>query len=287
LGDHDAQSPFLQDFLAGITLATGSEGWTLTVATATSEANMAEVLQRLVQERKADGFILPRTTVDDPRVTLLRALNMPMVLFGRTGFGRPDPGPDLSWYDVSGEHAMQDAVLRLADLGHSRIAYVGGDLRYNYSGLRRQGYRDGLAHVGLKHDPEIELANAHSPGDGTRATRHLLSLNAPPTAIVFATDAAAMGAYRAAQDTGLRIGQHLSIIGYDGIPTGEYADPGLTTFSVDSQTAGERLATLLIRQIRGDNPTDLQELARATLVVRGSDGAPALQSADLAKFIQK
>lgn len=54
-----AQRPFLSDFLAGLTGAASAEHWTLTVATSAGGRRMLETLERLVDERKADGFILP------------------------------------------------------------------------------------------------------------------------------------------------------------------------------------------------------------------------------------
>ena len=79
------------------------------------------------------------------------------------------------------------------------------------------------------------------------------------------------------QDLGLEIGRDVSVIGYDGIPECRYARPALTTFAVDSRMAGQRLATLLIRQIRGEDPATLRELTEATLVEGESDGPPGLK----------
>ena len=104
----------------------------------------------------------------------------------------------------------------------------------------------------------------------------------PPTALVFAVDLAALGAYDAARETGLTIGRDLSVISYDGIPEGGWANPPLTTFRVDSRMAGERLAGLLIRRIRGVDPEELRETALAELQPGGSDGPPRLSSEDIA-----
>jgi LacI family transcriptional regulator len=71
------------------------------------------------------------------------------------------------------------------------------------------------------------------------------------------------------------------VIGYDGIPEGAAAQPGLTSFKVDLFKAGEQLADFLIRQIRGEDPGTLQELAFAELIARESDGPPAMSSAQL------
>ncbi len=277
----DAQRPFLADFLAGITMEASAKGWSLTVATADSPANMLATLERLIEEHKADGFILPRTMVEDARVRLLRAAHVPFVLYGRT---RDDT--DCAWFDILGEEAMRDAVLRLAGFGHRRIGFVNGGDAYTYAAVRLKGYRAGLAAAGIGPDPELEQTNAVTPQDGAAATAQLLDLQNPPTAILFAMDMAALGAYDAAAARGVQIGRELSVIGYDGVPEGAYASPPLTTFNVDTRRAGERLAHLLIARIRGADPVTLRECEKARLLVRHSDAPPAVSSKELARMVR-
>lgn len=277
VSDHDAQRAFLADFLAGITVTAAANNWTLTVAAADSEAAALETMARLLQERKADGFILPRTLEQDPRVSMLRGLDVPFVLFGRC---EDDPG--CAWFDVLGEAAMREAVTRLAGMGHSRIAFVNGQPRYTFARQRLRGYREGLLEAGLEEDPTLILDSVMSGPEGAAALSRLMALDLPPTAVVFALDAAAIGALRAAKEMGLRPGRDLSLTGYDGAPEGAYTDPPLSTFSVDSRSAGQRLAHLLIRRIRGEAPGALQESAHARFLDRGSAGPPALTPRALA-----
>ncbi|RMD95181.1 MAG: LacI family transcriptional regulator, partial [Alphaproteobacteria bacterium] len=175
---------------------------------------------------------------------------------------------------------------RLAALGHRRIAFVNGGRLYNYAGLRAQGYRAGLAAAGLAPAPELVCGEALTPEQGAQATRALLSLPRPPTAIVFAVDMAALGAWQVAEELGLGIGRELSVIAYDGVPEGALARPPLTSFDVDMRRAGERLAHLLIRQIRGEEPETLRETERARLREGGSDAPPALTSEELAQRLR-
>ena len=272
-----AQRPFLSDFLGGVTRAASEENWTLTVATSAGGEEMLSTLERLVDERKADGFILPRTYADDARMKLLRAQGVPFVLYGRVS----DP-EGCAWFDILGEDAMEDAVARLADHGHTRIGFVNGGLEYNFAHLRETGFRRGMEEAGLKIDETLILAGAMTSDAGRAAAHRLLGHDCPPTAIIYAVDSAALGAYEAARQLGLIIGRDISIISYDGIPEGAWAQPPLTTFRVDSRKAGERLAALLIQRIRGAAPETLRETARATLQLGASDGPPVMSSPDIA-----
>ena len=280
LSEHDAHRPFLADFLAGISFVASCESWTLTVATADSEGATLSTMRRLIDEHKVDGFILPRTLIDDSRSALLKDQEIPFVMFGRT---RDSTG--CAWYDVRSEDAMADAVVRLAGLGHRRIAFVNGGGQYQYSLLRLDGYRWGLARAGIEEDPDLVMSGALTPEAGEASGSSLLALPRPPTAVVFAVDSAALGLYRTARRRGLRIARHLSVIGYDGIPAGSHADPPLSTYAVDIRKAGERLARMLIDRIRGVAPESLRETVQATFVDRGSIGPPELGPDDLARLV--
>ena len=280
IDDHDAHRPFLADFLAGISFVASGEGWTITVATADGEAATLATMRRLLDEHKVDGFILARTLVEDPRIALLRSQDVPFVMFGRTR----DP-EGCAWYDIRSEDAMADAVRRLAALGHRRIAFVNGGLRYQYSRLRLEGFRRGLAKAGLDEDPALVRSGALVPGEGEEAAEALLGLERPPTAVVFAVDAAALGLYRAVRRHGLQVARHVSVLGYDGTPDGSHADPPLTTYAVDIRRAGERLARMLIERVRGADPEGLRETAPATFVDRGSIAPPEIGSGDLARLL--
>ena len=134
---------------------------------------------------------------------------------------------------------------------------------------------------------ELLCEGALTPDQGAEATYSLLQMDEPPTAIVFALDAAALGAYRVAQKFGLAIGQDLSVTGYDGIPEGSFASPPLSTFVVDNRSAGARLAALLIAQIRQPANGPVAETTDARFVSRGSDRPPRLTSSELARLIRK
>ncbi len=280
VSEHDGHRPFLADFLAGITEASAAYDWTLTLATADSTADTVRLLEKLSQERKADGFILPRTYSEDARIDALRAAHIPFVLYGRT-----ENIADCAWYDIAGEAAMFEAVETLCQLGHRRIGFVPGGEGYHYAKLRFQGYRDGLGAVGLPFDEQLVSLNAVDKAQGLEAVSQLLNLAEPPTAIICSVDHAALGAYGAIRALGLRVGREVSLISYDGIPEGAVLSPELSTYAVDTKHAGARLAELLIRRARGESPQDLREIGHARFLDRGSHGPMLLSSSDLAAKI--
>jgi LacI family transcriptional regulator len=265
-GRSDAHKPFLTDFLDGISRGASEESWTLTVATAQDEADEVATISRLLDERKVDGFILPRTKTRDARIALLRVRNVPFILYGRT-----EDSTDCAWFDIDGEGAIRAAVLRLARFGHRRIGYMGGLPEFHYSRLRRQGFLDGMAEAGLGVGVELVADGVFTVEDGAIAGLRLLDDVEPPTAVVCALDIAALGLYRAAARAGRRVGRDLAVISYDGSPEAATADPPLSTYAVDTRAAGRALASMLISRVRGVAPEELRRIVPARLIPRESD----------------
>jgi LacI family transcriptional regulator len=270
VGHGSGADPFLSEFIDGIARALDDLGLDLLVTTTHSRGHMIETLQRLIARRKVDGFIVTRTEVDDPRIAYLSEHGFPFVAHGRTR----DPA-GYAWFDIDNEATFADGVRHLYSLGHERIGFLGGSLELNFALQRRDGYRQGLAALGLRHDPDLETLQALSEKGGFAGAKALLSLPEPPTALLCATDALAIGAIQFCRKFGLGVGSDVTVIGYDGLPVGEYIDPPLTTFSQSAQEAGGRVARMLVDCLDGKEPTSLQALAKATLIRRASDGAPA------------
>ncbi|WP_425098736.1 LacI family DNA-binding transcriptional regulator [Tropicibacter sp. S64] len=265
--EHDAHRPFVDKFLAGLSEAASRQDWTLTVATAANDQDTLRLMGKLADERKADGFVLPRTRLSDTRIDYLREQGIPFVLYGRTA-----DMTGCACYDITSEDAMCEAVKTLAGLGHRRIGFVPGGTGYTYAQLRRDGYEAGLNAAGLGFDPALVSEPAVNAAAGEAAAHMLVSLADPATAIVYSVDRAALGAYEAARTRGLTIGRDLSLISYDGIPESALITPDLTTWAVDIRKAGERLAELLIDLIRGAPPEACRELVPARFLARGSHG---------------
>jgi DNA-binding LacI/PurR family transcriptional regulator len=80
---------------------------------------------------------------------------------------------------------------------------------------------------------------------------------------------------RALYESGRRVPDDLSVVGFDDIPLAEFLWPPLTTVQQDFHQIGSRLIDLLVRQIRDrETLTDSRIVVPTRLVVRASTGAP-------------
>jgi LacI family transcriptional regulator len=166
--------------------------------------------------------------------------------------------------------AAREVVEHLRSLGHERIAAVtGGDVVSSVA--RLDGYR--YAHIAAQYpeDPTlIAEADFGSPDSGYAATRRLLELPDPPTAVFAFNDLLAVGALRAAHDLGISVPDELSIVGFDDLDIASLVTPQLTTVRQPLAEMGRLAATLLLDMLGGGTVQPLHFELTTTLVERQS-----------------
>ncbi|MEM6306545.1 MAG: LacI family DNA-binding transcriptional regulator [Pseudomonadota bacterium] len=261
--------PFVAQLLSGLGESLNKRDWDLLVSHADTAQDDLTKLDKMLRSGRVSGVVISRPLKNDPRIKLLQNLNIPFVVHGRT-----TACDTYAWYDVDGEEAMVTAVNHFVAQGHRRIAFISAPLHHQFAQQRLDGYRRGLNHNGLIADHDYVQITEFSDHGGQMAAAALLDLPHPPTAIVCVSDSVALGAMAAIRDRDLTIGHDISVIGYDGLSFGGHANPPLTTLAQPQAHAGRRLGDMLLAIIDGASPTSQQELQRAHLVRRMTDGPP-------------
>ena len=208
---------------------------------------------RLCRERKPMGIIFLGGDLE-----LFRAgfapITVPCVLLTNTaqelGFS------NLSSFTTDDHLAAQQVVELLAAKGHTHIGLLGGNWscsQISYS--RLSGCRDACQRLGLPFDVDRQCEPCrYSMPEAYAATRKLLERCPELTAIFAVSDVMALGAIRALRDMGRRVPEDISVVGYDGIVTGQYSLPRLTTVRQDTQQLAERGVDALLRSIQRRSP---------------------------------
>ncbi len=185
--------------------------------------------------------------------------------------GRPTGPCPFPVVTVDDRQGVAGTVEHLLGLGHRRVAFVGGTEGYVHSLSRRTAWRQALEAAGVTPGPEL-MADFTGPG-GAAATRALLELSDPPTAIVYANDVMAIAGMGVAIGLGLEVPGDLSVTGFDDVPLAAHVAPPLTTVRQDAQAWGRAAATVLLAAGEGRAAPDV-ELPPATPVFRASTGPP-------------
>ena len=182
---------------------------------------------------------------------------------------------------------MRLALERLYQLGHRRIAlFVGGSMRSG-SNWRAELFREFHRERGLSVDPELILESDYgvSSTSSFAAARKIMNsfLDRPdlPTAIFSSNDILALATLQVANEKGIDVPGRLSVVGMDGIFSGEVSYPPLTTIQKNRREIGRTAALALLDKIKAseDGPARRQLLS-CKLLERGSMGPAMTGSQD-------
>ncbi|WP_291379719.1 LacI family DNA-binding transcriptional regulator [Demequina sp.] len=191
------------------------------------------------------GTLMDGAVVVTP-TSLDSAISVPVVAVD------PHYGPNwLPTIDSDGFGGAKSAANHLLELGHRRIAFLGGRQELDSSQLRESGFRDAMRLAGVPVAEELVRYSRYDPDIAQEVADAFLALPEPPTAIIAANDVTAMSAMAAARARGLTVPQDLSVVGFDDIPDASLCDPPLTTVRQPLQAMGEAAMTMLLTILDG------------------------------------
>jgi len=168
---------------------------------------------------------------------------------------------------------LDEVVRHLVERGHRRIAALTWPPESRVGANRIAGFLQGLIEAGIPPVPEWMERGEGVPAFGYQATLRLLALpeSMRPTAIVAFNDAMALGAVRAAQQLGYRVGSEIAITGFDDTPLARYTIPPLTSVRQPIWEVGDRLVNRLITLLdHPDISSPYCELIEPELIIRAS-----------------
>ncbi len=218
----------------------------------------------------ADGLLLVLPTDPASYLDTFLERGFPFVLIDHGG--GIERGPSIGATNFQGAF---DATNYLMELGHQRIGFVTGIMTMGCAVDRLAGYRKALELNGLPEDPALIVEGDFQQHIGYVRARELLALSEPPTAIFASNDDSAFGVMEAVRDAGFRIGDDISIVGFDDIPTATNVHPKLTTVRQPLEEMGRRATKMLLELIEDPEQTVERIDLPTELVIRDSCRSPA------------
>lgn len=266
-------NPFNAEVIGGVVDLLEGEGYLVSVLDARDEAARQDrQIDAFVQHGRGGLLWVPAIGTSRDTYARLAGRAMPVVTFLRRGSGGFDH------VGIRNAEATAMATAHLADLGHERIAYLGGTDMTSVRAERIAGYETAMADRRL--GPGIVWESPDDKASGLAAMQALREAHADVTAVVCNGDMVALGACLALQREGLVPGREMSVIGFDDVQDAQVATPPLTTMAVSPYRLGARLARTLLDRIREpDAPATVTEIA-AELVVRETAGPVFARDAD-------
>jgi LacI family transcriptional regulator len=227
------------------------------------DPKLLQTYAQMLLTRGVEGFI----TID---TSLNQTLSLPTVAVA--GHARIEGVTNIV---LDHKRAARLALEHLMELGHKEIAFIRGQTISSDSAERWNAICEVAKEMQTRIRPEltIQLEGTDStPAMGYPFAKQLLARKHPFTALFAYNDISAIGSIWAIKDTGLRVPEDISVVGFDDIPGAAYATPGLTTVRQPLVKMGQIAAQTVVDQIEGRGEYVSEIAIEPEFVVRESTG---------------
>jgi DNA-binding LacI/PurR family transcriptional regulator len=235
--------------LSGIEEALLEEGYFYFLASHHHKPNLLDRYNDLLIERGVEGIIAIDTELREEPVLPLVAVS------GHKQF------KSVTNVILDHDHAANAALSHLLKLGHRTIAFMKGQPFSSDSHDRWNAIAAAAKKLGIKVDTQLVMQlemETSSPELGYQVTRDLAKARPDFTALFAYNDISAIGAIRALRDSGLRVPEDVSVIGFDDIESAAFHTPSLTTVRQPLKQMGRIAAQTLLQRIKGvDFPAEI------------------------------
>lgn len=264
----DLDSPWAVEIIRGVEETTHASGVGCVVSAIHGQSESARQWLQNVRERDCDAVIFVTSHLEPEQQRELRKLDVPTVVVDPTG----SPGGGTPTIGATNWAGGLSATQHLLSLGHRRIGMIAGPQRLLCSRARLDGYRSALESAGVPFDPQLVVEGDFYHESGFTGGRSLLALPEPPTAVFASSDQMALGFYEAIRQTGRRVGEDVSVVGFDDLPEARWSSPPLTTVRQPLVEMGRLAARTSLRLVQGETIESARVELATELVVRDSTG---------------
>jgi len=216
------------------------EGYFYLVASHRHRLDLIEEYPRVLYQRSVEGLI----AVDTPWNQ-----QIPIPVVAVSGRGQAQGVTNIV---LDHDRAAELALEHLFHLGHRRVAFIKGQAFSSDTEVRWNGICKAAKRIGLEIRPELIVqleGDSPSPEVGYGVTHKLLASRGTFTALFAFNDISAIGAIRALRESGRRVPEDVSVVGFDDIQSAAFQNPGLTTVRQPLRRMGSLAAETVLRSI--------------------------------------
>jgi LacI family transcriptional regulator len=183
------------------------------------------------------------------------------------------------WFGIDDALATYQATRHVIELGHRRIAYIGGTTDLPTGVARLRGFRNALSDLKIDHADQFEELGSPSSMDfGRETVRRLLALPAPPSAIVVGAVQNTLGVIDEMTRLGIPVPGKVSIVGFGDEIGYNWWGPGLTAVSLPVSDLATACGLWFVHQLKQKthNNSPYSAVSPPALIIRGSSSSPSI-----------
>jgi LacI family transcriptional regulator len=260
----DIRNPFFAEVARGAEDAAYAAGCDLVLCNSDLDtAKQVRYIDSLLAKR-VDGILMNSiSALTNAQQDQLANCGVPVILLNRSSSRKR-----FSTILADNNEGGVLAAKHLISLGHRRLMHLTGPSQHGNFMDRMKGFLKATQNAGLP-DP-IVVRGQHTFSGGYEMAKKALAKNRTATAVFAANDVIAFGCIRAALESGIRIPDELSLIGFDNIEMSQITCPPLTTIDHPKYEIGKSAVEMLLKMSAGEGYEPEHRVIGVRLVQRES-----------------
>ncbi len=230
--------------------------------------NEVQAIDELLLSR-VDGIITcpAQETVDFSHYRKLIDGNIPLVMIDR----KCDE-IKTSMVVTDNFRATFEVIDYLISTGCRRIALIASLEPLSVGRQRYEAYFATLKKYHLPLERDLIVHGNLGMSTSVEAAKNLLKLPQLPDAIIGSDDSVAMAAMKVIKESGLKIPEDISVVGFNDDPFSSFLEPALTTVSQPAYLMGMKASEKILQMISGEIKINLDKITvlESAIVIRNS-----------------
>ena len=258
--------PFYTQIFMGTEFEARENELYVLLTTIDSNYHEGDLLPRFILERNVDGIIIAGK-VPSLLIEKLNNYNIPTAFVDYLPVDKK-----VSVVAVDNIQGGLLATQHLIELGHKKIAFIGGDIEHPSIKDRLSGYKLAFEKANMPLIEEYIDIQEDYPAriNGYNAAKKLFSINKDITAVFACNDAMAVGVIQYLKDIGKLIPNDISVIGFDDVVSENSVSPSLSTIRVPKMEMGFEAVRLISNMIKDNEKISRKILVPVELIIRES-----------------
>ena len=268
----DLSNMFFTDVLKGINEEAGKLGCNVLAFDSNEEIEKEINIIESLKDLNISGLIITTTVNNNMEIIKkhiqnMNSLEIPIILIDR----------DLRFCDFDGvfidnKKGAFDGVDTLISEGHKEIAIITGPLQYKPGIERLEGYKQAYESNELSVNEKNIYEGDFQVDSGYRLTKEIIKNNKDVSAIFISNNMMTLGAINALNEMKIKIGEDISILGFDDLDFFNYVGLNISVVSRPTSEMGKIGFNILYKKLSDDEPSSTQNIIlKPTVVLRGSE----------------
>ena len=255
---------FMSELAYYAEMSARSHGYNVMLCNSGPDLKQEKTVVKLLLGRQVDGIlIVPQSSKTYENIRAYTD-QVPTVFMSENLRDQPQ-----SYVAADNTRGAYIATKYLYELGHRDILYFGRRHTTTHQ-LRAEGYMKACQELGLQQRFLDSEYSRSSIANGYEMARDLFSKPIDYSAIFASTDSSALGILRAADERHIDIPGHVSLIGFDNIPSTALPRIELTTIDQPKREIAIQAVDMLRDKIENGTQGYVHQILLPTLVKRGT-----------------